>query len=404
MLFLKKMLGYIQYNSIQPFKVHIMKEELLRFYHRNPSNLHLDATGSVVRRVNQKDVYCYALVAADQEGSFPLAVMISNSHTTVTISHFLQHVNAVYKRLTKKTLMPPAFITDFSWAMLNAGMLALNQTSLKDYLSECWRQVDENGAIDRIPFFLCRAHIAKGFSNILKTHVHDKRVRQGYMWLLTKLAECDDLQTMKERFKEICQIAHNRTAPPESVSTHDGEEEDDGDRIPQPAAPSKRKTLRDTTPFGVFFSEIAQGIPPVTPDADGSNPFFAPGLIKHLLTTYMPLAPMWSNILQKSTKLMSNACVESFFKTVKHSLLRGKTHLYAGDFVRSMIKNMAARIKLNLMNREKRSHIPGREKRKACKSATPRLKRDRVDEEIWSRKKRRRTTYSSRKEAPDILK
>ena len=101
---------------------------------------------------------------------------------------------------------------------------------------------------------------------------------------------------------------------------------------------------------------------------------------------------------------MSNACVESFFKTVKHSLLRGKTHLYAGDFVRSMIKNMAARIKLNLMNREKRSHIPGREKRKACKSATPRLKRDRVDEEIWSRKKRRRTTYSSRKEAPDILK
>ena len=276
MLFLKKMLGYIQYNSIQPFKVHIMKEELLRFYHRNPSSLHLDATGSVVRRVNQKDVYCYALVAADQEGSFPLAVMISNCHTTVTISHFLQHVNAVYKRLTKKTLMPPAFITDFSWAMLNAGMLALNQTSLKDYLSECWRQVDENGAIDRMPFFLCRAHIAKGFSNILKTHVHDKRVRQGYMWLLTKLAECDDLQTMKERFKEICQIAHNHTAPPESVSTHDDEEEDDGDRIPQPAAPSKRKTLRDATPFGVFFSEIAQGIPPVTPDADGSNPFFCP--------------------------------------------------------------------------------------------------------------------------------
>ena len=110
----EKLRGYIHYNSITPFKVHIIKEELFRYYKKERPNLHLDATGSLVRKIDQRDVFCYALVAADRQGSFPLAVMLSISHTTVSITHFLQHVNAEYKKLTKTDFMPPALITDLS--------------------------------------------------------------------------------------------------------------------------------------------------------------------------------------------------------------------------------------------------------------------------------------------------
>ena len=67
--------GDIHALSAEPFCVHVYKEHMLKKYRKKQTTLHLDATGSVVRNIGGKPVYCYALIAEDPVKSYPLAVI-----------------------------------------------------------------------------------------------------------------------------------------------------------------------------------------------------------------------------------------------------------------------------------------------------------------------------------------
>ena len=161
-----------QYGAICRTRLH---RGLLNLNKRKSGVLHIDATGSVVRKVHDRDVYCYAIVVADDEGSYPLAVMLSESHTTNTINYFLGNVNEKCKILTGQELLPPAVVTDFSWALLKAGLLAFNNIDLKTYLEKAWDSAVGGANFTFIPFAMCRAHVAKGFSVILKKTLKTKK-------------------------------------------------------------------------------------------------------------------------------------------------------------------------------------------------------------------------------------
>ena len=391
----EKVLGYVHTNSIEPFKVHIFTEELLRYFSKNTSAIHMDATGSVVNKVNGKDVYCYAIVASDDEGSYPLGLMLSNSQTTVSITHFIQHLNDSYKTITRKDMRPTAVVTDISWAMIKAGLLALNKMDISQYLESCWQATVKAESPSMITFSMCRAHIAKGWSCMLKSHIADKKVRQAYMWLFSKMAESDSLDAMEEMFKEICILAYSLSVDANKMEKlmrqYDQEEEELDERE---VIIKRKKTLRDSTPFGKHFASIAAKLHEQAPDDQVTSPFYSPSMIKHLLTTYMPMAPFWSRLLPSSAKLLSNASVESYFKTLKHGLLRGATKLHAGDFVRVIIRSMSARQKINLLRPQERPHL---KKRQGQKRRT-------ADEEKWQRRKRRKNTYSQQVDEPQALK
>ena len=253
-----KVVGYVQANSIEPFKVHIFTEELLRHFNTNTSPLHIDATGSVVRKINGKDVYCYAVVASDDEGSYPLGLMLSNSQTTVSITHFLQHLNDSYKTIIRKDMRPTAVVTDFSWALIKAGLLAFNKMGITQYLETYWRAIIKAEDPDMITFTMCRAHISKGLSCMLKSHIADKKVRHSYMWLFSKMAEAETLETMEEVFQEICTLAYSPSVDNkkmEELLSEDHEEDEEVDK--EDVSVKKKKKLRDSTPFGQHFAKIA---------------------------------------------------------------------------------------------------------------------------------------------------
>ena len=61
----------------------------------------------------------------------------------------------------------------------------------------------------------------------------------------------------------------------------------------------------------------------------------------------MPLAPMWSQLI--SAEVTTNAAVESHMRVVKKQLLKGRTRLRPGDFVRLLLQDTAARVRADLI-------------------------------------------------------
>ena len=76
----------------------------------------------------------------------------------------------------------------------------------------------------------------------------------------------------------------------------------------------------------------------------------------------MPLAPLWTSFLGKVDKLLSEATVEPFFKTIKTNVLQDKRSLHAGSFVHETIREMKTRVKSSLLHSGQRPHIARKRK------------------------------------------
>ena len=95
----KQLTGDIHALGTVPFFVHIYKEQMLNKYKANPTTIHIDAIGSVVRKVRGKTVFCYAIVAEDETMGYPVGMMLSNAHSTATITYFLTRLSEAFKSL-----------------------------------------------------------------------------------------------------------------------------------------------------------------------------------------------------------------------------------------------------------------------------------------------------------------
>ncbi|XP_043198358.1 uncharacterized protein LOC122368475 [Amphibalanus amphitrite] len=168
------------------------------------------------------------------------------------------------------------------------------------------------------------------------------------MWLLSKLAASTTLEEATLTFRDLCRLALSHAtvddladeAKKHSDSVTEEDSEVDGSEPPEGGA------LRDSTPFGLHFKSIeAEVRRTIDLDVSITNPFHAPDVVKHLQTTYMPLLPLWTGIQTPNHCLPSNARVESFFKTLKKNLLRSRTGMLAGDFLRLLLTDLSARVK-----------------------------------------------------------
>ena len=230
----------------------VYKEHMLRKYKTNPTTLHVDATGSVVRHVRGKTVYCYAVVAEAESGTYPLGLMLSNSNSTSTITYFLTRLCEAFKTVHSLQMSQPVVVCDFSWALLHSALAAFNKTGIREYLGEAWRRLTSQNDVMQgsqpTQVLMCTAHVAHNFARILKEHVREKVVRAAYMWLLTRLMGCEQLTDIAEHFTKICTLA----------LAHQGidyvEESLESAELPETEAthplPAGKTSLRTATPFG----------------------------------------------------------------------------------------------------------------------------------------------------------
>ena len=142
-----------------------------------------------------------------------------------------------------------------------------------------------------------------------------------------------------------------------------------------------------------------------------SNKFYSPALLKQLQTTFMLLAPLWSKLIIGDKRLPSNAAVESYFKTIKTNLLKSRTGLVAGDFIRLVLQDLSARVKDDVMAEKlKGAKVNGKatktEKKRGREKEVNGMSPDRAKER-WGPKRARRDAHKRSyrdRDIPDILK
>lgn len=152
--------GFMQQITDKPFQVIMFTEKQVKLLRslKSPVVLHLDATGSIVRRFQglEKRILLYSLVVSNTNvGEPPIAVveMLSEAHDTCSIlamlQRFFQAVNAVSNKSVSYMFPKSMVVTDFSWALVHAVLFGLSMMDIHKYLRLTYKCLVEKKSLER---------------------------------------------------------------------------------------------------------------------------------------------------------------------------------------------------------------------------------------------------------------
>ena len=238
---------------------------------------------------------------------------------------------------------------------------------------------------------MCGAHISHSFSHTLKSKGVDGEARPGFMWLFARMQKATSLAAIDEIFRRLCILALSRNECSEQLdqlqpATGPPSAADDtrSCELPSEAADdvTDGTTYRTKTAFGRHFEDVARvaredSLLSDTGSGHGASRYFCPALVEYLLGSIMPLASMWSQLI--SAEVTTNAAVESRMRVVKKQLLKGRTRLPPGDFVRLLLQDTAARVRADLIPSRP---LPRGRKRTAAEA----LLHPEQQQEVWAKR------------------
>jgi hypothetical protein len=370
----KSILGYVQFVSIIPFSVVLFTEKSIQILrraiaHRVP--LHLDATGSVVRKIpgQEKPVFYYALVMkekSERSPVVPVAEMITNSNTTVSITHFLGKCKEASMRLGCRSVSPIRVEVDFSWPLINSVLLVFNSENMIKYLQKCWNILSNSTYIHDTSgstvVHICAFHMMgimkQKFGNIKA----DKKLKEFGKFCFALLQNSASVDEGTEIPRSICQVLKSdvRCKTVENslsfIKTRIGllPEKPTDDDEDQPQYPLlhdvsnmpmlTESTIRKSSPFELHFMKAKEKALSELTEEGIENEYYSPDILG-IFETYMYLYPLWSGAMLKEEGITrdTNANVENWFGVVKNSILQKKRNLNAGMFIRKMHVQIAGR-------------------------------------------------------------
>ncbi|KAF0304754.1 hypothetical protein FJT64_023515 [Amphibalanus amphitrite] len=299
----KVLKGSIHFLGKVPLIVHMYKEHFIRRYHQHRTVLHIDATGSLTKQIGSKRPFLYVIVAEGERQdstSYPLAHMLSESHTVPTLEHFLSQLSRDYKEVTQQPLAPPRVVMDFSWALIHSTVGSLLKTTVPAYLDTCW-EATKGDSSPNIIVSLCGAHISHRFSRAVKESGIGGESAPGFMWLFAKLQQSKTMAELDRWFHTLVMLALSKETPRTlteglgSMETPSNSAAAADETEPAQEAP---KTYRAQTPFGRHFDQLLTAAKGEVVEADRTtSAFYCPRLAEYLVRNLMPLAPLWTQII-----------------------------------------------------------------------------------------------------------
>ena len=378
--------GYIQYLGHNSFIIHLYTEEQINFlksFKKTSIILHLDATGSIVRRIepSQKKVFYYALTVQHPTyttSPVPLAEMISSSHTSAEISYFLHKWFLDAKKILCGNFNIGQIEVDFSWALIRSTCNVFLNCNIESYLDTCWNCSGLNSSVKdlNVIVHLCSAHLMHGIGfHINKKFKINKDVRRLFLHVIGFMVRCTELSKINDIFNSLCRVFMSKYLDESVLSNIDKLEtyiSEDSQISPDISNNLETditdtnsiidkdvKTYKEKSPFGRHFVKIARNCQDDikntisnTAEKFDSNICYHPDIIEYLLTFYLPILPLWSGIIlgPKSISVgnnyshYSNATVENWMRILRLDILRSKTNLRPGDLIKILYPSIESRI------------------------------------------------------------
>ncbi|CAF1314555.1 unnamed protein product [Adineta ricciae] len=410
----KEVKGFIQAVSEWPFIVKFFTEiQIDRFikYCRSEkySCLHVDATGSVVRNLkDQKDVFFYCLVYRhDDSPILPLSGALLTDHTAASITSFLLSVRSKLM-LRSKTARPAFVIIDFSAALINSVLASFNVENIHTYLRRCYNTINrmyKTKQLRNMTFLrLCCSHAMKAFSRgLFKINV-SKETHHHLMTFFAILLNSTNFDGILDLYRCLihiygdpyCDTPYTTLASllnkPELAGfdiEHFLEESDvqDDKELKQDFLEETNFTTDAIIRQSPFNIKARANIPALNRfferkklDESPRNQLFSAKII-YLLHKWFAYIPLWSGMLvgfyERYAKdktpattnqwefgcgRVSNASIETYFRTIKSSVLEHHTTLRPNDFLMRIHNHVLARMKGDQFDVAQTSH--GRKKKK----------------------------------------
>lgn len=363
-----------------PIQDHIYKLQ------RNKSwtTIFVDATGSLVlpiirtKNISSAYIFLYQMVTEIENQTVPIAQQLSEKQDMLSIYNWM--ANWVNKDHTP----PNECICDYSKALLGAITRSFcNRKSLKDYNSMCFEYLIGNNFslpecyvridIAHIIHMLCRWKCLKTRSPIKDFYVRCicqlikaqslnefKKILE--MIFLVALAETDGVNTNSTntsaedaRIHLLEYISHGNVRDSDKYEENEyykginqedtfffDEESDSNDLLNDDSAPlSIQEWVNDIQNSAIQKSKIV---------GDRLNAFYCPDLVKSLAKICVDF-PLWSTVMVQHFKSPnsrpSSARVESYFSTLKTSILTNKTtRMRVDKFIITHLRAIRGDVKL----------------------------------------------------------
>ncbi|CAM4940035.1 unnamed protein product [Rotaria socialis] len=339
--------GYLQEISIDPLRLICFTAGGIAAYHKFASTIPLswDATGGII--VNRKKrIFYYELTMSslDKGGSsLPIAVMLSASHGTMDIIHWMNCFIEKYKQVygyTNPFPKPPVIHSDRALVFLLAGIQVFNGDETMDrYIERCWRiiqRVATKRDLEITVVHSCLGHFMKNVKVNASKVLGKKQVSFG-MWLMALLVNSNTLDEMMIIWRNICivllstnqndqfkislstlsKMADQMNGDPEKTnfvlqnvsvttkghcsSTINADNDDD---VTHDVEIDEDDRFCIESSFKKLFITIYQENKDLLKSYDApewqhlsANPLFSAAYLSRILKLYMPTAPIWSNLL-----------------------------------------------------------------------------------------------------------
>lgn len=385
-----------------PFHIYIFsKEQTTVLSGFKEAILHLDATGSIIRHPckENKRVYYYAGVIQIPltKRVCPIFEMVTSNHDAGSISAWLFNFKLYY--LTNKNRWP-AFtrvVVDFSFAFINAVILAWNNIDLSTYLQVTFEFVHQNKELppNFIFIHLCCFHIFKLMSTLI-SDLYPEQDQKILKELVALAFNLDWISFCKWfRYFRIITTSEFQTELVKDalicigkMAKHSNNLLTDlpKDELVDTKSFSKRNTQFETSAFYQYFVKASNHEDNITLNSNELNPYFNKDFFDSFLKRYIPYVPMWSGVLSGGQRF-SNAPVERWFGLVKNHILGGQSNQKCSRVLRKLRKHIlfvSKEVIFNIKNRKCTKSEPEPPKESSDIDNNEGL----LSQEKWNKKKR----------------
>lgn len=334
---------FVQHIFEEPFHVILINEINLKLlaakegFDIENCTLHIDATGSVVRKLfdSQKQIYFYSICIRcppvnirDPGTLIELASMISSSHTQITIGNFLSIFKMKLVQIFKKWPVFKDAVSDFSYATVNAMLLNFNSNTLTDYLQNKFNMLN-NISSNKVPLeiHLCAAHFMKNFINILKTYKFGKTESRHLKQIFGRFFTMHDWADLQRFLRLFIELLSNPTANASFCKTFDSikkyvasleyseqpDQENTADDILkmkfyETENEKSTKSIYKNSPFYALCNEIQKEVAGLLQknkqtEAVCVNRYYSVELLEELKKKMFAFLPLWINITNDPSKV-----------------------------------------------------------------------------------------------------
>ncbi|CAF1327049.1 unnamed protein product [Rotaria sp. Silwood1] len=339
--------GYLQEISTDPLRLICFTAGGIAAYHQFASSIPLswDATGGIIINRNKRIFYYELTMTSLTKGgsSLPVTVMVSASHGTMDIVHWMNCFIEKYKQVygfSNPFPKPPVIHCDRSPVFLLAGIQVFNGDETMDrYMERCWRIIQRAATkrdLEITVVHACLGHFMKNVKRNASKILSKKQVSLG-MWFMALLVNCNTLDEMIIIWRNVCivllstnqndqfkislstlsKMADQMNGDPEktnfvlqgvSVTTKgqisNNMNVDNNDDITHDVGTNEDDPFYIESSFKSLFITIYQQCKDLLKIYDASewkdlpaNPLFSAAYLSRILKLYMPTAPIWSNLL-----------------------------------------------------------------------------------------------------------